>query len=377
MFLASVKASSEVDCSRTTISLSGSFLQSLLGDKSRDVQLAALSLLTASPQATQPLTADSLTILRRNIGHLFANTDANFRTEVQSMLHLLIDRIKSVMFSVQRNQERIAKYVETAKPHVNLSVDNKNEFATILATHKDFVLWLLRFAACELGPSVSYQRHISALKCLEILLRSGLDASVSKIHLARQAKGQVHWTFSTSVFDRTNLRLLYDLLFDPFDDVRQGALTILKLNSNPGREHLSALAANRLHTNGISSEDDNLKHSVTLDRALQTMHRTGRMDHADGVARIYDLINHNQRFQGSIKIFEDASDHGFALYLIGTIDQSLHLANANMLEAVDKYPIHGLLIGLRYYFISVHSCTLLMTTDILFHRNTRLSHSSK
>jgi len=175
---------------------------------------------------------------------------------------------------------------------------------------------------------------------------------VPKTHLTRQAKGQVQWMFSLKVFDCTNLRLLYDLLLDPFDDVRQAALTILKLNSNSDLEDCATPAAYLMHTNTTSSEDQSLKHSETLERALRIMHKTGRMDHADGVARIYDLINYNQRVQNSTRISEEASEHAFVLQLIGTIEKSLHLAKVAMSEAVDKYPVHGLLIGLRCYFNS-------------------------
>lgn len=338
--------------------LSNSSLERFLVENSRSVQLAALSLLVFSPQATKPLTQGALNIVKNHLGHLFTDTDANFRSEVQSLVHLLIDRIKSVTFNLQKTQERESRRAPPQGNNGNSTEsDNGSGISTVYRAHEQFMTWLVLFLALELVPTASYQRHISALKTLDTLLRSGIDPSVEHKHLAKQSRGQVFWPFTVHVFTPLVSRVLLDLLLDPFDDVRQAALATLKLNSTGIIEHESQPDSKQI---GTGFEDRPAGSAVTrvsgdqsylvLDRARRIMYSTGRVDHADGVARIYDLIDFSTSStasSASSAVKHSLNDYSIVEQLVTLITEALRAAKVDLADAVESYPVHGLLTALR------------------------------
>ncbi|KAI6879686.1 hypothetical protein KC360_g7779 [Hortaea werneckii] len=275
------------------------WIGSLLIQNSRSARLTGLSLLTTSPTPTKPFTPEILRLIRRSLNHLFADTDANFRGEVSGILQRLIDRMRAVSAALARQCQK----------------DSSAQIG--LRTHEEFLRWLVSFTTWELRPTASYQRHVSALKCLSIISRSGVDRSVPLSHLSKSAVGDTRWAFNIQIMDMRVQRLLLELCCDPFDDVRQMAANVLGM-----------------YTTTFDIEDWN-RIRQALSQAEEAMLVTGRADRADGVAHLYTLL-----------CSEGGSD--ILSKLVDELERMLSIAKSDLAQAVDRYPVHGLLTSIRY-----------------------------
>ncbi|KAK0893887.1 hypothetical protein LTR02_012592 [Friedmanniomyces endolithicus] len=273
------------------------------------VRLTALSLLITSRAATRPISLSALTAIRRHLGHFFADTDADFRSEVCGLVQRLIDRIRAITAVLAR---------QTCYHGGILHLSNDAESAETLRYHKDFLVWLSRFLRWELRPTASYQRHITGLKCILIAARSGLDCTVPSGKLSKSALGEAKWPFRFHLLSRALCGLLLGRVVDPFDDVRQTAAAILRLYP-------------------ADSRDCQRQTELTLSRAEHAMLASGRADQADGVAHLYALLQRQR--QGNGNTF---------LLLIERLEHMISTAQANLSEAVARYPLHGLLTSMRY-----------------------------
>lgn len=282
----------------------------------RNIRLTALYLLVASPASTRPLLQSSFEILQANLDHLFSDTDANFRGEVCGLIQLLIDRVRAATAALTR----------PAKTEVEASQPSGSSSAVhMLEEHKNFVSWLNRSLAWQLRPTASYQRHISALRCLYALARSGLDPCVSSAQLSKSAMAGTQWPFTMPILTGDLRRILLDMAIDPFDDVRQAAIAVLRLYPTEDAQCIKDVKA-------------------MLHRAETAMLATGRADQADGVAHLYALLHH----LGNDKVC-----------LINTqlqrLQQMLSVAKDDLPMAVQRYPVHGILTSLRYLLDQVTS----------------------
>jgi hypothetical protein len=203
-----------------------------------------------------------------------------------------------------------------------------------LRKHEDFLLWLLRFLAWELRPTASYQRHISALKTLLVVAKSGVDNSVPVEFRSKSALNETKWPFFISIMHQGLRRQLLDLLMDPFDDVRQTSVAILSMYAASYR----VIEGKRIFE----------ELTEVIDRAEGTMLVTGRADHADGVAHLYSLL---------IRLTDDTEltsgptrtpRQSMVAHLVGSLEQMLDTAKWSLAVAANKYPIHGLLTSIRY-----------------------------
>ncbi|GAB1741817.1 hypothetical protein NU219Hw_g7224t1 [Hortaea werneckii] len=271
----------------------------LLRQNSRSARLTGLSLLITSPTPTKPFTPDMLRLIRRSLSHLFADTDANFRGEISGILQRLIDRMRAVSAALARQCQR----------------DSSAQIG--LRMHEGFLRWLVGFTTWELRPTASYQRHVSALKCLSTMSRSGVDRSVPLSHLSKSAVGDTRWAFNIQIMDVRVQRLLLELCCDPFDDVRQMAANVLGM-----------------YTTTFDSEAWN-RIRQALSQAEEAMLVTGRADRADGVAHLYTLL-----------CSEGGSD--VLSKLVDELERMLSIAKSDLAQAVDRYPVHGLLTSIRY-----------------------------
>lgn len=282
----------------------------LLQQGARSARLAGLSIIVTSQSITKPLHEHNLNCLRHSLSHLHADTDANFRSELYSLTQLLFDRLRAGSAVLDRQKKDCIRF-----PHASSS----------LATHYGFLEWYCRFVSWELRPSASYQRHICALKCLLLLLKSGLDKDVRYESLSKAAQGQTRWPFHFQFVTPAIALLLVGLLMDPFDDVRQMASTISEV-------HLCR------HTQNSISRVSILRSA--LETAERTMLASGRADHADGVAHMWCLI-----FLAS-----DAQKarHEVVSALLQKSERMLEVAKHSLPVAVERYPLHGLMTSLRY-----------------------------
>ncbi|KAK5118275.1 hypothetical protein LTR62_002788 [Meristemomyces frigidus] len=286
--------------SETMVALSIEQISELLQSSLNSARLAGFSMLTSSTAITRPVPPSALHAFKSILDHFLADTDTDFRSEVFSIMQRLIDRIRAVTATLARQASK-------APPGV-------------LQYHKDFLGWLMQCLQWQLTPTASYQRHISALKCLTILARSGLAESVPQSNWSKSALlGEIKWPFRLSVLNEDLRVLLLDLTIDPYDDVRQGAAALLAM-----------------YPDGDSGSARQI--SQALERAEATMLQTGRADQADGVAHLYTLLYKSNT----------ASDGSIMSQVCHRLMQMLNTAKTDLGKAVSRYPIHGLLTSLRY-----------------------------
>ena len=286
----------------------------LFRQNSRSARLTGLSLLITSYAVTRPFPTRSFKLLRHHLSHFFADTDANFRSELFSLTQKLIDRLRAITAVLARQSTSRVTCVDTA-------VDT----ATTFYEHKDFLEWLLRFLEWELRPTASYQRHISGLKTLSIVARSGVDDRVSTEYLSKSALAETKWPFHLLVVTPGLHRLLLDLLTNPFDDVRQTAASILSLYP--------------------ASTSAAVEISKAIERAEDTMLATGRADQANGVAHMYALLYRRYDDEPVVSGPSCSPREAVVVHLVESLEQMLKVAKCT---AAKKYPIHGLLTSLRY-----------------------------
>ncbi|KAM0716200.1 hypothetical protein Q7P37_007645 [Cladosporium fusiforme] len=287
------------------------FIARLISSGDRSARLTGLSLFISSLSPTKPFEPAVLEQLKNALSHLHADTDAFFRSELFSLSQRLFDRMRAVTASLARMAGNPTK---------------SSAVSASLEEHKAFIHWYLQFIAWELRPTSSYQRHISALKCLSLLLRSGVDSNISQNQLSKSASGNAQWPFQIAVIDAGLHRLLLDLLMDPYDDVRQASAGILELST----------AANKTNNTTASLE-------YAKERAVARMFSSGRADHADGVAYIHSL--------SYVLASSPESRQHVLTALLDKTEEMLHVADNELARAVEKFPLHGLLTSLRYVLL--------------------------
>ena len=332
----------------------------LLDHPHPEVRLAALSLLVTSASATRAFTEGTFKCLKHALPHLFADTDANFRGETLSLLQRLIDRLRDSMSSLSRNINR-------SKPNGTASEKSTDTqdlgcAKAVLQRHVDFLGFLIRFVKLELRPTASYQRRITSLKFLAIIMQSGLDSSVPHEFLSRQARGEIKWPFHIQVVDTWLRRMLLELVMDPFEDVRYLAASLLETSNydastipNGQQEHKILRTALLCSKSTSLACTDKAISFVFNHRAERIMLRTGRADHADGVAHAYKLLysqlgtrqwkdEHAASFRAPQWCL---SQSALLEHLVCQLEETVSTAKRSLSSAVNGFPIHGTLSSLR------------------------------
>ncbi|KAH8724346.1 HEAT repeat protein-like protein [Phaeosphaeriaceae sp. PMI808] len=304
------------------------------------VRLAGMFLSVYSTAITRPMTGGLFNSLRRNLIHLHTDTDANFRREAHGYTQKLFDRLRASTATLAKGTVKAnnSKNIRLPIPQAcfNQTVSSSRHLQPDpLLESLTFVVWYVRFLEWELRSTASYQRRITALQSLTIVLRSGLDARVPHSHLSKSAQGQLNWAHGLAIANSGLTRALMDLILDPFDDVRDSAVSVLQLCllAQPIEEQNAVLATIPLF----------------LDRAETVQLRTGRADQADGVARAYSLLfslldNHPgpsnpTSFSSSLAVFS---------YLTQQLRNTILYAEQNLSEAVNGRPVHGTFAALRF-----------------------------
>lgn len=322
-------------------------LERVLVHPSYDVRTLALSLIVSSSSTTRPYSPTALALLKRYLGMYFADSEARFRNELLAKLRDMYKRIRGGIFVLRRSlmraraaeaksQNGAAEDRTPAVYYTNIISHPVSELASALELHEDFLRWYLRFLRTELTPTASYQRHITSLKAACKIIQA--EAVPTK---ARETDGDGALLFDQ--FDMTWTRSLLDSLVDPFDDVRDMAATVLRLLFSDDR-YEKALPPSR---------DRRLILSEFLDRANQLANQTGRADHANGVARAYELLH---RFSG-----DTDAQFGVLSDLLASLGDRISSAERNLGTAVLDAPTHGLFSALKLDLSS--PCPLLIVTD--------------
>lgn len=277
---------------------------------------------------------------------MHADSDAYSRGEIMSLTRKFILRLKGGVVK----DEDASQISDSApgKQSVGLSRSD-DETQKCLATYLDFL-------QKDLCVTASYARHISALKALNLLLVSGLDPRAGITPM--KSEMQTHWKSHMEVFNTRLLRLLVDLLLDPFEEVRHTALSII--NTFP-RDILFSASSNTVNQQSAAG----MRLTDALSRAENMASRTSRADHADTVARLYHVL-----FCAALPptSSEEASGWWTTKYsvvdkIITNLEQRLSSPKGLFNSSLREVPLHGYISGLRYIILMPEFHALVSSED--------------
>ena len=337
---------------------------------SASVRLSALSLLISSSVTSKPFTQSVLETLRLCLPYFHIEVNAKARNEYIALMRKLCVRLERAIMSFLRagytslkfgfdesstsQPESVTNNTATWKPHEQL-----------LRSHIGFRKRYLLFLLHELRPTASYQSHITALKILHPLFEG---ESARRAALSRANYEHLNALDETLPMNLCH-RALYDLLLDPFDDVRQWAAWVLELCI---QKDLAALGSPLVGTlrekpDGVDQKGEIIADGAVIDTELYMAEKkaelTGRADDADGVGRLYELLyTANQVTVEQTKRHHSSS--AIMDRLITNTEKEVIIATDNLLHAIGNASLHGHLIALRYgstFPISVRS---ILTTHI-------------
>lgn len=292
-----------------------------------NIRIAALSLLVTTFSTVKPFTTTATASILRALPSMHADSDSYTRGEIMSLTRKFIIRLKSGVL-----KEGISDVIGPASGKEPSGwVRSDEETKRVLKAY-------IQFLQSDLVVTASYPRHASALRALNLLLQSGLDPRTDIPPLKSEV--ETRWKLHMDVFEPRLLRLLVDLLLDPFEEVRQTSLSILNLF--PRQILLSGLidAAEQQPTIGTRLTD-------ALARAESIASKTSRADNADTVARLYHIL-----FCAAASSSDDglnwwATKQSVVNTILTKLEERLlssgGLFNSDMREA----PLHGYMSGLR------------------------------
>lgn len=293
------------------------------------IRVAALSLLVTALSTTKPFTIAATTAILRGLPSLHAESDSHSRGEIMSLTRKLTTRLTSGILKEQDVLEA------DQRADNELPGSAKSETET-----KAFLHAYIHFLQQDLSVTASYPRHISALKAIRILLVSGLDSRADVE--PPKYETDIRWKFHVDIFTPSLLRLLIDLLLDPFEEVRQTSISIINLF--PRQVLLGGLQTESGQTaNGMRLTD-------ALARAESTASNTSRADHADTVARLYQILFSAALPSNSTEASGDwwATKLSVVDTILTRLEKRLASPGGMFNSSLREAPLHGYMSGLRY-----------------------------
>ncbi|KKF95395.1 putative protein.07 [Ceratocystis platani] len=322
------------------IILKEQILDGVLGQASYDVRLLAMSLLVSSSSTTRPYSTTALNLLRKYIPGYFSESDAKFRVDFLGIANSMYRRIRGAIALVRRsmktqlqsgepmkvdgssNSEPKLKRQKQELQHTNVLKISIDELEAVLKEHQEYLKWYLNFIKWELVPTASYQRHTMGLKVLVKVIKQENDE-------ARIWAGPEDDALFFETFDESWSRVLFDLLMDPFDDIRDGSALVLK-----------AVMTNPRFSKFLNGQTVVQTITNFLPRVTSLAIVTGRADYANGVARTYDLLYR----------FSETPEARLAVLngIMATLSEKVALAENDLGVAVLEAPTHGEFASLGY-----------------------------
>ena len=319
-------------------------------------------MLVTSFSSIRPFTSTVLQLFKLHLGYFHSDTDAKFRNEVISNTKHLIERLRGATALLVRELEQASfKLTQLSMTDEKDERKSHDSIASLLLSHQQIIEWYAEFLLDELVPTASYQRHITALRAIQLLLNSHISKESFRRGASMPASSTV-WPFTIELFDARSVRLLLDLLMDPFEDVRTGAMVILTLcppesftecsssksDSNAQERHDEAsngaspgFERPESQSGLVASMKRNPLPLLTefIARANQASMNSGRADYADGVARAYKLLHSLQPSIGHrMKLIEG---------LVTDLEDKVVAAEQDLAQAVVNSPVHGNFAALR------------------------------
>ena len=317
----------------------------LLEHATSSVRIAALSSLISHSSLNTPFSIRLLDRLRVCLPFFHVEVNPKSRNEFIALMRRFCTRLKSSTFFLLRRKQGTP---ESTNSMGNNTEDSRTgdmqesvDVKASLNSHLAFRRWYMMFLLDELRPTSSYQSHITALCILKLLSESELAGLMSM--------SKVDFEYFCALDDDLSfvsyLRPLFDLLMDPFDDVRQMAAEVLEVNLKaivvpPFRSENSPPQIKLCH--GMNSIT-----RAALERAESTAARIGRADYADGVGRLYNLL-----YSTSLVIDKTTAWHDCNFLIvervISALEKEAKEASSNLVLAIKIPSLHGHLIALRY-----------------------------
>ncbi|OAX82401.1 hypothetical protein ACJ72_03247 [Emergomyces africanus] len=312
------------------------------------IRISALSLLITAPSTTKPFSPDSLHVLIKNFPYMHTDSDPQYRGEVSSLIRKLIIRLRGGLSTCRK-----MTYTADGSRYINPNITTEDlpvgKHGNAADAHVQFLHWYVDFLELELRPTMSYQRHISALKTLVLLLEAGLDSRIDPAHLSRLGQDQTSWDYGIKIFRPTLFRVIGDLLMNPFDDVRATALMLLNMfprtciETAPAHESEQAVSQEQhLHSQAQLVN--------ALERAECVASRTSRADHADAVARLYKILFDLASCSNSPGNGAKSYDHKHRIVenILTTLEKNLCSTTVSFQNAIRETSVHGHITALRY-----------------------------
>lgn len=260
-------------------------LDAFLACRDPKIRNRTLRLLLFSSATTSKISGGTLAYIKRNIKFAFHDGDAHSRSELLGIIRSLLARLTDSASAAKK-----LHYTD------GVCID-----------YSDFIFWFLDFLQEELSPTASYNRRVIGLSALKLIFEVIPNEIIAP---GRSQSADKFWA-------QQNLaEMLLALLFDPFEDVRQMSLNVLEILQ--GQNEKDILPNINFHI---------IKHPHTIQWAEEMAARSGRADHADGLANLYALT-------ARADIFENLASR---LLAVLSEDISIHHST---------FPIHGGLLGL-------------------------------
>ena len=317
---------------------------SLLDHSSPAVRIAALSLLISFANTAHRLSKQYIEVLQQSLPYFHVEANPKVRNEFIALMKKMYTKLDSAIHIITRDNQISSNVVSTnySKSCSQDSVLDEREDSgttTTLEEHLAFRTWYMHLLVCELRPTSSYQSHITVLKILHPFLEGDLRVRANVARLNSQ-----HDKVLGEDFRRESLlRPLLDLLFDPFDDVREAADSLIQRHFSSYRSPVLPKVVKE--QSSVIGNDKN-KILTALQRAESKAAETGRADHADGVGRLYNILYGLSGPSIDTHIWHDDAAAIFE-HLISKTEDDVELAQQDLLRAVSIAQLHGHLIALR------------------------------
>lgn len=270
---------------------------------------------------------------------MHAESDSYSRGEILSLTRKLIVRLQGG--GVLKDQP------ETSKKEAS-STGSKLTFERSEDETRVYLKAYVGFLRADLCPTASYQRHITALKALAHILESGLDSRVNGIDIAKIGSDKTRWRFNIEIFQPSLLRLLIDLLLDPFEEVRATALSVVKMFPQN-------ILLNGLLQTPDQPMDTGLRLTDAVSRAERIASKTSRADHADTVARLYHILFCTAKLGSS----NDTIPHWWSIKagvvdaILRKLEEKLSLSGGLFKSSMRDAPLHGYVSALRFVSLTL------------------------
>ncbi|QLL34713.1 hypothetical protein HG536_0H00880 [Torulaspora globosa] len=222
------------------IDMIGSFL------KLDESKLAAFELLTFATKKSSPIHSNIFHLIKENLTIFFVDT----RIEVRNYF---CSSFKHFIYRIRDSAHSLHKRASSLKRAGKFPAEQKAKFGYVQEC-QSFLEWLLGFLKLQICPGTQYQRNDVALKLFNIIIESGLDASIPAKYL--DMKNPRSYPFSVPIFrDNSIVRLLLDCLASNFADIRQMAKMLL-LQALEGSD--SSILKKSIDWNYLKTQADSL-----------------------------------------------------------------------------------------------------------------------